>query len=173
LTHLTPKHWAAIEALYVGGACGVPELARRHKVSASTVYRHAADGNWRVKRHAASKKVLDDDAAMSGEEASEGSFAARHHEPTMRERLIALLDRTLGEIEAAFCVSEPRTAADRERDARTLGAIMRILEKLNDQQKLANDAHQAAWMTRDDDAICKDLAKKIEEYECERKEGAL
>ena len=166
LTHLTLKQWAAVEAAFVKGTCGVPELARNFKVSATTIYRHARREDWNSKREADLHPVPESKTESFG---ISGVFDG---ETGMQVRLLALLDQTLCEIEVAFRIGEPRTAADRERDARTLGAIMRILEKLNDQKKPGEDTMQARWLTRDDDTICRELAKEIESFERQRKADA-
>jgi len=50
LSHLSPEQWAAVEADYISGRWSVAGLARRYRVSASSIYRHARQGDWRARR---------------------------------------------------------------------------------------------------------------------------
>lgn len=89
------------------------------------------------------------------------------------DRLLRMASVTLDEIDSAYAAAGARTAIERERDTRTLGAIMRILEKLNDQKVALKGERRPSWMSRDDEEICRDLSREIDRFQRARKKGAI
>ncbi|MGI9483710.1 MAG: hypothetical protein ACR2OR_15270 [Hyphomicrobiales bacterium] len=87
----------------------------------------------------------------------------------LRERMVRMSHQTLDEIEAGRSGAGVRTAAERERDTRTMGAIMKILEKLNDKEIAPKGDQRPSWMSRDDEDICRDLSREIDRFRRSRK----
>lgn len=115
----TLPDWDAIARDYAASTLAVPDLCTRHAVSASALYRRAKTDGWLMRRE-------------SGRRAPR-----RCSRPiTMNKRLLAALDLKMTQFESrmldaasAASVASP-TAADSERDARTLGTLVRLFEKL-------------------------------------------
>ena len=127
--------WVAVEAGYRDGVLTVGELCRRHGVSQRGLYRRARKYGWPLRRDRSGQN--EDQANAAGKDGlSRAPRSSRAPQPS-RRRLISRLFKTLetqmqsiehrlnGQAEIV-----PQSAADRERDARTLSALVRTMEKL-------------------------------------------
>ncbi|MHA1523005.1 MAG: hypothetical protein ACTSY1_01215 [Alphaproteobacteria bacterium] len=133
--------WVAVEAGYRDGALTVGEVCRRHGVSQRALYRRARKYAWPLRRG----------EAETGPPAPCKSPGATSHKPTSRQLLISRLFKTL---ETQMQSIEHRlngqsgavasSAADRERDARTLSALVRTMEKLCELESAAGPELQVA-----------------------------
>ncbi len=156
-TSPAPAHrdWAVIAHDYASGALTVAEICTLHGVSASMLYRRAAQEGWQMRHKPAS--------ATRGRE--DGN--------RMAARLLFALDQKMTEFENRMAQGGVATAADSERDARTLNTLVRLFEKLKgfggkgetDAKTAAAPAHtstSAGEHAHDADRLRNDLAQRLE-----------
>ena len=151
----TPRDWAGIARDYAAGALTIAEICALYGVSTSAIYQRAALEGWKKRGHAAR--------------------ASRHRNgaASMTERLLSALDRKMTEFETRIAQCATTTAADSERDARTLNTLVRLFEKLKGSGgNGATDAKAAAAPVpaatsagkdaHDADRLRHDLARRLE-----------
>lgn len=159
---LSPKHrpparrgWAAIARDYAAGALTVAEICTLHNVSASALYRRAAQEGWKMRRETGT--------ASSGRTQGAG----------LADRLLIALDQKMTEFENRMTQGGGATAADSERDARTLNTLVRLFDKLKgfgtkgeaDGKAAASLPHAATAAGKDAhdaDRLRHDLAQRLE-----------
>ena len=150
-----PRDWAAIARDYAAGDLTIAEISALHDVSAGALYRHAAQDGWE-KRHRRAH-----------------SSRNRERGARMAERLLIALDQKMTEFENRTAQGGITTAADSERDARTLNTLVRLFEKLKGfgskaeaESKTATAPAQtvtsAGKNAHDTDTLRHDLAKRLE-----------
>lgn len=173
MTYLTSQQWAVIEAEFISGTWPVVKLASHHNVGVSSIYRRVRTGNWLEKRRAVSEAGATTTSSVAKTAIVTSSNS---HLPLSEEafclRLIVMIDKMMCEIENDSNASDARTPSDRERDARTMGAIMRIVEKLHEQTKPASNDAQAEGLTLDDDTVCARLSQEIDKLDTKPERAA-
>ena len=154
------RDWDSIAEDYAASALTVPEICALYSISCSVLYDYAALHGW-TKRSA----VRD--------------AAAIHRPPSRRpkallaRRLLTALDHKMTEFETRMTQiaagSLPATAADSERDARTLNTLVRLFDKLKGLGgKAAGGAGAPAKRratgkdSHDADRFRNDLARRLE-----------
>jgi hypothetical protein len=114
--------WAAIAHDYAESTLTVPELCALHSVSSSGLYHRANLDGW-TKRSAARRAA-----------AAHRPPPPRHPqgEADLARRLLTALDHKMRAFETRMtqAAAAPITAADSERDARTLNTLVRLFDKL-------------------------------------------
>ena len=154
------RDWGAIAHDYAASALSVPELCALYSVSKSVLYRRINRNGW-IKRSAKRR-------------------AAAHRPPTPRRpngeeklarRLLKALDHKMKELETRMTQADaaPATAADSERDARTLGTLVRLFDRLKGIGAKAAGVTGAPAAGRtagkdhhDADRVRRDLARRLE-----------
>jgi hypothetical protein len=106
--------WDAVARDYAAGLLTVSEICARHGVSRATLYNRAKIEGWPL-RHGATVIVQ------------------RRTQAGLTKRLLAALDTKMKQFESRMSESAGgETAADGERDARTLNTLVRLFEKLKE-----------------------------------------
>jgi hypothetical protein len=155
------RDWAAIAHHYAASALTVPEICALYSVSRSVLYNRASLDGW-IKRSAARRA------------------AALHRPPLphtvkgeadLSRRLLTALDHKMKEFETRMtqAATAPATAADSERDARTLNTLVRLFDRLKGfgAKAVAGAGGPAASRTagkdsHDADRFRHDLARRLE-----------
>jgi hypothetical protein len=153
------RDWAAIAHDYAATALTVSEICALRSITHTALYNRARRDGW-IKRSAA--------------------LRAASHRPTrarpdkgkadLARRLLTALDHKMTEFETRMTQAKaaaPATAADSERDARTLGTLVRLFDKLKGfGAKAAAGAKPGSWTagkdTHDADRFRNDLARRLE-----------
>lgn len=108
-----PRDWAAIALAYAARTSTVDEICAAHDISRSTLYNFAREAGWDL-RCASSVSEL---------------RRRRARDLAFAERLMRALDRKMTAFENRLAEGDA-SAADSERDARTLNTLVRLFEKL-------------------------------------------
>jgi hypothetical protein len=153
-----PRDWDAIAHDYAASALTVPEICALYAVSPAVLYNRANRDGW-SKRSAARR-------------------AATRHRPLrpypeadLARRLLTALDHKMTEFETRMtqAAAAPATAADSERDVRTLNTLVRLFDRLKGfgAKAVASAGGPAASPTagkdsHDADRFRNDLARRLE-----------
>jgi hypothetical protein len=152
--HAAPD-WEAIARDYAAGLLTVLQICEEHAVSQTALYDRAKAEGWPLRRASA---VL----------------ALRRSRAGLTKRLLSALDAKLAQLEHRMAkITASETAADGERDARTLHTLLRMLERLREmgeaggRKRRGRPPKAAAGTMMDikpDDAerIRDDLARRLE-----------
>jgi hypothetical protein len=153
-THIDAARWEAIARDYAANALTITDICALHSVSRSAVHRRALKERW------VNRAVMTDSPARR-----------RIRERDLGQRLLDMLDRKMTQIEnrAAPTGGAAPTAADAERDARTLNTLVRLFEKLTSLRQKTEAAPKtaapAASVERGDDGadgLRNALAQRLE-----------
>lgn len=158
LPNTTGADWVAVARDYAAGTLTVSEICALHAVSRSVFYR------WRQREGVATRRT---------EPKPLKRCIGRN---VLAKRLLAALDQKMTEYETRLAEGVPTSAADSERDARTLNTLVRLFDKLRDfdakaatvpaKPSPASAAHaQAAnseTSSHDADRLRHDLAQRLE-----------
>ena len=131
-----PRDWDAIARDYAAGALTVTEICTLHSISPSVLYFRANKMRWKKRRGSAAPKV-----------AAKSSPRKRRtkHPPDLTQRLLTALDLKMTEFETRMAEGASLSAADSERDARTLNTLVRLFDKLKSfGEKTASGKNAAA-----------------------------
>ncbi|MEJ2118421.1 MAG: hypothetical protein P8Y36_11245 [Alphaproteobacteria bacterium] len=130
-----PRDWDAIARDYAAGALTVTEICTLHGVSSSTLYSRANKSRWKKRKRSATPKAAPN-AAASENGASKASAKSTPRKrrskqpPDLTQRLLIALDQKMTEFETRMAEGASLSAADSERDARTLNTLVRLFDKL-------------------------------------------
>jgi transposase-like protein len=149
------RDWAAIAREYTEAALTVTEICALHGISVKTLYRRAAQEGWKMRHKCAA------------------TAPARAQRASLSERLLTALDQKMTEFENRMTQGGAATAADSERDARTLNTLVRLFEKLKgfggkseaDAKAIASPVHAATSAGKDAhdaDRLRHGLAQRLE-----------
>jgi hypothetical protein len=106
------RDWDAIKRDYTAGELVVPELCALHSISRDMLYRYAKAQDWVLRRGAR-------------------KYRLERPETRMAKRLVAALEVKMRRFEVRLAENDgASSAADGERDARTLNTLVRLFEKL-------------------------------------------
>ncbi len=158
-----PPDWAAITRDYAEGVLTVNEICAAHSISRSQLYYRSRAENWPLRR------------AFS-------RAARRRAQLDLTDRLVTALSLKMSEFENRMsgCAGAAlKTAADSERDARTLNTLVRLFEKLKSIDEKSQAAAPLATLARpnkagtikrhanDADRIRTELANRFEKLQRE------
>jgi hypothetical protein len=123
-----PHHWAGIKQAYVHGDWSLGRIGDAYDVSAYRIRAQAKKDGW--KRLVGTKPLRRPSGATKGTPAK-----VDDRRRDMVRRLLDALDKKLMQLEARMAPDaepggEPQSAADIERDARTLSGLARLYAKL-------------------------------------------
>ncbi len=114
------RDWDAIAHDYAASALTVQEISALHSVKLSVLYDRAKRDGWIMRSPASARRSL--------------SPPCPNGEVALQRRLMTALDRKMTEFETrmtqAATGAAPMTAADGERDTRTLNTLVRLFDKL-------------------------------------------
>lgn len=114
------RDWDAIAHDYAASALTVQEISALHSVRLSVLYDRAKRDGWIMRSPASARRSL--------------SPPCPNGEVALQRRLMTALDRKMTEFETrmtqAATGAAPMTAADGERDTRTLNTLVRLFDKL-------------------------------------------
>ena len=108
--------WDTVAHDYAAGALTVDEICALHSVDRRTLYDRARRAGWELRSPAIAA-------------ATRKAIGARKRKTDLSQRLLTLLERKMSEFETRIA-DGPASAADSERDARTLNTLVRLFEKL-------------------------------------------
>jgi len=159
---MTPD-WPGIESAYRDSDLTVAEIMVLFHISQDQLYRRARREGWpsRRKRVPVRHEVYD--------------VAARSDNPSiaMLARLTGTLHRNIDELESAAAHPD-RTDADREREAKLLGTLAQVLDKLMALAARIEDTTPADKETAaDHDRIVAAIAERVARLGNARPEGSL
>jgi hypothetical protein len=114
--------WAAIAHDYAESALSITELCALHSVSRAALYDRIEAEGW-LKRSDARRAATLDRAHAA---------IAANRKTGLTQRMLLALDHKMTEFETRMkqAATANATAADSERDARTLGTLVRLFDKL-------------------------------------------
>lgn len=113
------RDWAAVARDYAGAALTVSEICALHDVTPSALYHRAKRGAW--------KKRTD---SVRAAKASAARRRGVERQPDLAQRLLLALDQKMTEFENRMAEGNATSAADSERDARTLNTLVRLFDRL-------------------------------------------
>jgi len=120
------------QADYEDGTDSLAVLAARHRVSRSTFYSRAKEGGW-TRKHKVIRRSSRSKAEM---EAARLEDAKRLLSASLTGRLLLAIDRKIEEIEKRMNgqaeAAAPQSAADIERDARSLNTLMQAYARVKE-----------------------------------------
>lgn len=154
------RDWDAIAHDYAESALTVPDLCALHSVSSSGLYHRANLDGW-IKRSAARRAAAHRPPPPQRDEG----------EADLARRLLTALDHKMREFEIRMtqAAAAPVTAADSERDARTLNTLVRLFDRLKGfgaKAAAGAGAHAASRTagkdSHDADSFRHDLARRLE-----------
>lgn len=147
--------WGVIAGDYAAGLLTVPQICEAHAVSKATLYNRAKAEGWPLRQASA-------------------ALALRRSRVRLTKRLLSALDAKLAQFEHRMAeITASETAADSERDARTLHTLLRMLERLREMAEAGGEKRRgrppkaAAGTTTDikpheAERIRDDLARRLE-----------
>lgn len=158
--------WAAIARHYASGTATVAEICARFGITRAALYRRARREGWpkRSTRKASAR------AASAKPKAAAKRAPAAQRRRDMIARLYQALDQKMQLIEERIAQSAghagdamPVSAADNERDARTLNALFRLFERLTEMDDRLRGAGGGDPKIKDTDAdsLRRDLARRL------------
>jgi hypothetical protein len=169
MSRRAPPDWERVKHEFMFCPDPLDAIAARNGIGRAALTRHAQAANWQrkvktVQRPRRTKAELAEAAAESTRQALSKSLAVR---------LYLAIDRKVQEIEMRMqqAEDEGRSAADVERDARTLSALARVYAKLvelDGASKPAADKRETeakpspARSSEDADQLRRDLARRLE-----------
>jgi transposase-like protein len=124
-----PRDWDAIARDYVAGVLTVTEICTLHGVSSSALYHRANKLRWKKRKGGAAPKASKAKTASRSTAASPRKRRAKQP-PDLTQRLLTALDQKMTEFETRMAEGASLSAADSERDARTLNTLVRLFDKL-------------------------------------------
>jgi transposase-like protein len=149
--------WASVAADYIGGDLTVAQICERYGISQKALYEQVKDQGWPLR--------------SAGGQSSREVRQRRRGAKTARKTLIARLYRALEQKMSEFESRQPdgvQTAADHERDTRTLNTMVRLFERLSALDEKGRDKKASAGsdagmgVTTDARAVREDLARRLE-----------
>ena len=155
-THIDAARWEAIARDYAANVLTIKDICALHSINPTTLHRRALKEGW------INRAVMTDSPARR-----------RTRERDLGQRLLDMLDRKMTQIEnratATSAEGAAPTAADAERDARTLNTLVRLFDKLTTLRQKTEAAAKTAAPTAnaergDDDAdrLRNALAQRLE-----------
>ncbi len=140
--------WAAVAEAYAAGALTVAQICAKYGITQKALYTRARKQNWPRRRGPA-----------SGRKRAPGPGTARK---ALIARLYQALERKMSEFELRLSEGA-QTAADHERDTRTLNTMVRLFERLSALDEKASQASGGdADLNADARALREDLARRLD-----------
>lgn len=151
--------WAAVAADYAAGELTVAEICTRYGITPKALYTRAREQGWRLRRGRAQT------AASPPKRPRRGPHAARK---ALIARLYQALEHKMSEFESRL-PNGAQTAADHERDTRTLNTMVRLFERLSalDEKAGAASGDDRGDLNGDARALREDLARRLERLRAE------
>ncbi len=154
--------WEAVRLDYLYSGLAQRRIAWQHGITAGTVSKHKCAGGW---ERVVPLKPLPTHRPIR--RTGEPPTPTEKRRATLVKRLFAVLDAKITALEVRMTNDEtPQSAADAERDARTMTALMQIYTKLaalDDAAREANENAGTDGARTDDDAdrLRRDLAGRL------------
>jgi len=154
--------WASVAADYIGGELTVAQICARYGISQKALYEQVKDQGWPLR--------------SAGGQSSCEVRKSRRGAKTARKALIARLYRALEQKMSEFESRQPdgaQTAADHERDTRTLNTMVRLFERLSAldekgrDKKASTGSDAGLGVTTDARSLREDLARRLERLRAE------
>lgn len=151
--------WAAIAADYAAGELTVAEICTRYGITHKALYTRAREQGWRLRSGRAQT------AASAPKRWRRGPHAARK---ALIARLYQALEHKMSEFESRLCEGA-QTAADHERDTRTLNTMVRLFERLSALDEKASPASgdDRSDLNGDARTLREDLARRLDRLRAE------
>lgn len=161
--------WAAIADAYARGPLTVAQICTKFGISRTALYRQARQLGWPRRRKTLRERAGSAHAVVRTEKRRKSALGGRDQ---IIGRLYEALERKMTELETRIEEGR-RSAAECERDARTLNTLVRLFERLSDMEdksRSKTDAPtQASGETIDQDAVRlrKELARRLDRLRSE------
>ena len=161
-TRIASSKWAAVAADYVAGELTVAQICTRYGISQKALYEQVKKQGWPLR--------------SAGGQSSCDVRKHRRGAKTARKALIARLYRALEQKMSEFesrLDDGAQTAADHERDTRTLNTMVRLFERLSALDEKGRDKKASAvkdagaGVNADARAMREDLARRLERLRAE------
>jgi len=175
--------WAVIARDYAASALTVSEICALHGIHRNILYRHVRSESW--EKRAFRKHCCNSLSVAADAPTPDQSMIAANKPLTSRpikrprnlaRRLLTALDKKMTEFENRLAEGGPFSAADSERDARTLNTLARLFDKLKDVGRktrstkaatlTSSDSNATGTQTHDADRLRHDLAQRLEKLRC-------
>lgn len=168
MSRRAPPDWERVRQEFTHSTDPLNLIAERNGIGRGALSRHAKAGNWerKVKTNQRPRRT------KAELEAAAAECTRRALSLTLAARLYLAIDRKLQEIEQRMQDTghEGLSAADAERDARTLSALARVYAKLVELDGAAKPAVEkkkgekpgAPRSSEDADQLRRDLARRLE-----------
>lgn len=154
--------WAVVEREYAAMELTTQEICLQHGITQSALYHRVRINGWPLRQPDKLRRPKTPSAKCAHRNPGEAAMA---------RRLLTALDRKMTEFENR--IAEPGNAADSERDARTLGTLVRLFDKLTalgDKRSMARKNAASAKAANssagkdahDADRLRLDLARRLE-----------
>ncbi|MEJ2125358.1 MAG: hypothetical protein P8Y47_11290 [Alphaproteobacteria bacterium] len=146
----SPRDWDAIARDYAAGALTITEICTLHSVSPSALYSRANKLRWKKRNgRDAPKRATNASGKRAPKAAAKSSACKRRAKqpPDLTQRLLTALDQKMTEFETRMAEGAPLSAADSERDARTLNTLVRLFDKLKTFGEKTAGAEKSASLT--------------------------
>ncbi len=144
--------WATVAAAYAAGELTVAQICTRYGITQNALYARARKQGWPRRR------------------AARRSRAATAPREALIARLYKALEQKMTEFETRVG-DGAQTAADHERDTRTLNTMVRLFERLGALEEKARADDAAARddgdLTADARSLREDLARRLERLRAE------
>ncbi|RIA56772.1 hypothetical protein [Dichotomicrobium thermohalophilum] len=144
--------WAAIAADYAAGELTVAEICAKYGITRKALYVRAREQSWPLRSGRAG-------GSGGGRYRRRGPRAARQ---ALVARLYQALEQKMSEFESRLNEGA-QTAADHERDTRTLNTMVRLFERLSALDEKAGGASTGGSdLNGDARALREDLARRLD-----------
>jgi len=149
--------WAAVAADYAAGELTVAQICTRYGITQKALYARAREQGWPLRSGR-------DRATGRARKSQRGSGAARK---ALIARLYEALERKMSDFESRQA-NGAQTAADHERDTRTLNTMVRLFERLSAlDEKAGAAAADDRSLNADARALREDLARRLDRLQAE------
>ena len=138
MSRSTPLDWDGIKSAYLKGDMTVGDICRTYDVTNSALYRQINIENWQRRQ----SRALDIGKMAEGVKSEAVSVMSaklnsKLDKTHLFQRFFRVVDQQMAMLEAKLNeggdgIDKASNAMSRERDARTLASLVRLLEKLND-----------------------------------------
>jgi ATP-dependent exoDNAse (exonuclease V) alpha subunit len=161
--------WADIASAYALGVLSVRQICAQHSISSTALYRRAAREGWPKRLHKATARRQQERPAAP---------SARNDKANLIARLYRALERKMSEFEDKQSEGAA-SAAESERNARTLNTMVRLFERLQAMEEKALEpagkvrrgdgtrASPEALSAADADRLRDELARRLERLRAE------
>lgn len=160
----TSPDWAVIADAYARGPLTVAQICAKFGISRGALYRQVRRLNWPMRQQPVTSRRR---RPVRRQRGGRGAASPQEGRSGMVSRLYEALEQRMTELEARMAQGR-RTAAECERDARTLNTLVRLFERLSNMEAKVRagageaDPASAQLLGQDAEQIRRDLARRLD-----------